>query len=119
MMVTALAPLLLAGCEAMGGLWSGMRGSGPGTPTPAADGPPADEGRICQLAQQSVREALGVKSLRGESCSASKTGPGRWEARVAFTSGTERQTYRVELRPHRDRRQGWAVVDMAPTVTTG
>ena len=44
--------------------------------------------------------------------------PGEWEARVAFMSGSQQQTYRVSLQPTRQR-QGWAAVDVTPQEAAG
>jgi hypothetical protein len=115
-----LAPLLLtallslAACGSMGDIFTGSRSrsSEPAVPPPPAN-PPATEASICELARQAVREASGVASLRGDSCTASNTRPGEWQARVDFASGSEKQAYRLQLQPTRQR-QGWAVMDITP-----
>lgn len=111
--------VLLGGCGSISGLWTGLRSRTPDVSSRPVNDPPAEEARICQLARQAVREAMGVTDLRGESCTASHTRPGEWQARVEFASGTERHSYRLELQPHRDKRQGWGVVDITPLTPTG
>lgn len=111
--------LLLGGCGSLGDLWSGTGSRGADTASRTVSDPPADEARICQLARQEVRSALGVTELRGESCSASHARPGEWQARVEFISGTERQAYQLVLRPRRQPPQGWGVVDITPVSAVG
>lgn len=114
------APLLLAvllslsACGSIGDVLTGSRTRSPepAVPPPPAN-PPATEASICELARQAVREASGVSSLRGDSCSATNTRPGEWQARVDFASGSEKQAYRLQLQPTRQR-QSWAVMDITP-----
>ena len=108
--------LALGGCGSVGDIFSGSR-SRPSDIPPPAD-PPATEARICQLARQAVREAMGLTELRGDSCTASHTRPGEWQARMEFMSGSQQHFYRLALQPDR-RRQGWAVVDITPLTPTG
>jgi hypothetical protein len=117
---TVLAILALAGCGgSFGDLFSGSRGGrGPAPPGGPVDGPPATEAGICQLARQAVREATGVRELQGDTCSASHTGPGAWQARVDFAAGARQQSYQVDLQPMRQR-QGWAVVSVTPQTPSG
>jgi hypothetical protein len=120
-----LSPLLLAAllslgaCGSIGDVLTGSRSRSPepSVPAPPAN-PPATEASICELARQAVREASGVASLRGDSCSATNTRPGEWEARVDFASGGEKQAYRLQLQPNRQR-QGWAVMDITPESPQG
>ncbi|TXL71730.1 hypothetical protein FHP25_29005 [Vineibacter terrae] len=116
--------LALAGCGgSLGDILPGQgsrRGAPPPPPsssslTPAD--PPVTEARICDLAKQAVREAMNVPQLRGETCSATHTRPGEWQAKVNFMSGSEQQTYRVALQPHRQR-QEWGVLDLTPETTS-
>jgi hypothetical protein len=110
--------MLLAGCGTFNDLMKGTSRPPEASRQTPAD-PPADEARICQLARQAVREATGVSELRGDSCTATHAGPGSWQARVEFSSGAERQSWRIDLQPHRQRQQGWRVVDITPMTTSG
>lgn len=110
--------LALAGCGPIGDVLAPPRGRAPeGPPRPAGD-PPVTEARICELARQAVREATGVAELRGATCEAARARPGEWQARVDFISGSDRQSYRVALQPHRQR-PDWAVVDITPQAASG
>ncbi|TWS99689.1 hypothetical protein [Reyranella sp. CPCC 100927] len=111
----------LAACGSLGDMLPGQ-GSRRTAPPPPSSGPgpgltpsdpPVTEARICDLAKQAVREAMNVPQLRGETCSATHTRPGEWQAKVNFMSGSEQQTYRVALQPHRQR-QEWGVLDLTP-----
>ena len=115
--------LALAGCGSLGDILPGQ-GSRRGAPPPPPSSstltpsdPPVTEARICDLAKQAVREAMNVPQLRGETCSATHTRPGEWQAKVNFMSGSEQQTYRVALQPHRQR-QEWGVLDLTPETSS-
>lgn len=111
--------LLLGGCGSLGDLWPGSSGRGPDTASRSVSDPPTDEARICQLARQEVRAAVGVSELRGESCTASRLRPGAWQARVEFMSGTQRQAYELDLQPYGQRQPTWRVVNITPVSSTG
>ena len=111
---------VLAGCGSLGDILPGQGSRGSRPPEPATrtpSDPPVTEARICDLARQAVREAMNVTQLRGETCSATHTRPGEWQAKVTFMSGSEQQTYRVALQPHRQR-QEWAVLDLTPETSS-
>jgi len=110
----------LAACGSLGDILPGQGSRRGAPPEPAARpqaDPPVTEARICDLAKQAVREAMNVTQLRGETCSATHTRPGEWQAKVNFMSGSEQQTYRVALQPHRQR-QEWAVLDLTPETSS-
>jgi hypothetical protein len=114
----ASGALALAGCGTLDDFLPGSRGHAPDRPGPVAADPPATEAGICDLAKAAVREATGLRVLRGETCTAARTRPGEWAAEVGFTSGSEQQAYRITLQPTRQR-QGWAAVDVTPQAAAG
>src|SRR5262245_26576654 len=86
-----LASLLaLAGCGSLGSMFPASRSGD--VPSRPPNDPPVTEARICDLARQAVRQAMGVAALRGEQCTASHARPGEWQARVDFVSGTQQQS---------------------------
>jgi hypothetical protein len=116
--VLATAALALAGCGTLDDFMPGSRDRAPDRPGPVAADPPATEAGICNLARQAVKEATGLPTLRGETCTAARTRPGEWAAQVGFTSGSGPQAYRITLQPTRQR-QGWAAVDVTPQEAAG